>query len=171
MTLEEGWVALLQARLVESGYEYEVVNASISGDTTQGGRARLPRALELHQPSIVILELGGNDGLRGIPVEVLRSNLETMVEASRGAGAEVLLLGIQIPANYGPSYTEALRSSYGELAAREGVGLVPFFMEGVALDPELMQADGIHPNAAGQTRLLENVWSELQPMLRERAPG
>jgi acyl-CoA thioesterase I len=155
------WVQLLADRLAAQGYEYEVVNASIAGDTSAGGLARLPRLLATQAPGIVVIELGGNDGLRGQPVPNLEHNLAQMIELAQGAGARVILAGIQIPPNYGPAYTDALRAIYPELAAEYGVPLVPFLMEGVALDGSLMQPDRIHPNAAGQSHMLENVWAVL----------
>jgi acyl-CoA thioesterase-1 len=177
--IEEGWVALLQGRLREQGYGYRVVNASVSGETTAGGLARLPRALRLHKPRIVIIELGGNDGLRGLPVDVIRRNLERTIVASRSAGARVLLVGMRMPANYGAPYTAGFHSIYPDLAKRYATPLVPFFLEGVALDGRLMQADGVHPTAAAQRRLLDNIWPVLKPLLgppkkadaRGRAPA
>lgn len=163
---DKSWVALLQDRLESEGYGYRVVNASISGDTTGGGLRRLPRALEQHDPDIVLLELGGNDGLRGTPVNVIRSNLGQMIELARDRGAAVILAGMQMPPNYGSSYTEAFAGLYRELAADFGIALIGFFMEGVALEPAYMQADGIHPNEAGQPILLQNVWQVLEPKLR-----
>jgi acyl-CoA thioesterase-1 len=162
---EQSWVALLQNRLQSEGYVYDVVNASIAGDTTAGGLARLPRLLERYSPEVVVLELGGNDGLRGLPVTALRSNLAEMIELSKARGAGVLLAGIRIPPNYGPAYTEALAAVYAELAQLHGVALVPFLLEGVALDPALMQADRVHPNAAAQDIILDNVWQALKPLL------
>ena len=163
--LDLGWVALLQARLVDKGYGYRVVNASISGDTTGGGLRRLPRALDKHRPDIVILELGGNDGLRGLPVAEIRDNFENMIELSRAAGAEVVLAGMQMPPNYGANYTDEFSAMYPDLAGRFELPLIGFFMEEVALDPTKMQADGIHPNEAGQPLLLDNVWPVLEPVL------
>jgi acyl-CoA thioesterase-1 len=160
----EGWVTLLEKRLAGKGYR--VVNASVSGETTSGGRARLPRALEQHRPQIVILELGGNDGLRGLPVATAEANLADMIQRVRAAGARLLLLGIRIPPNYGAAYTKQLDAMYVQLAERNKVPFVPFFLEGVALDAGLMQADGVHPNAAGQPRLLDNVWKGLEPLLQ-----
>jgi len=159
------WVTMLADRLGTKAYGYEVVNASIAGDTSAGGLARLPRLLASHDPAIVIIELGGNDGLRGQPVSQLRQNLARMIEAVQNSGARVVLAGIQIPPNYGPTYTESLAAVYGELSADYGVALVPFLMDGVALKPELMQGDGIHPNVAGQAPMLENVWSVLKALL------
>jgi acyl-CoA thioesterase-1 len=163
----QGWVALLQNRLSAKGYGYRVVNASISGDTTTGGLGRLPRALKVHRPSLVFIELGGNDGLRGTPIHVLRNNLLQMIRLSRAAGARVVLAGMLMPPNYGARYTQLFADVYPELAKAEKVPLVPFFMEKVALDPALMQADGIHPNAAGQLPLLDTAWPYLEPELRK----
>ena len=164
--VEQGWVALLQTRLKQQEYVYQVVNASVSGETTAGGLARLPRALMLHQPRIVILELGGNDGLRALPIAQMRTNLARMVDLAAAAGAKVLLLGMRIPPNYGPDYTEQFRSSYSDLARDKKLALVPFLLNDIALAPDLMQADGIHPNELGQPRLLDNVWPALKPLLR-----
>jgi acyl-CoA thioesterase-1 len=165
--VEQGWVALLEARLKEQGYGYEVVNASVSGETTEGGLARLPRALSLHHPQIVILELGGNDGLRALPTADMRSNLSRMIELSSKAGAKVLLLGMRIPPNYGPSYTTQFSAVYSDLAQTLHIPAVPFLLDRVALHADLMQADGIHPDQAGQPRLLENVWPALLPLLKQ----
>ncbi|HEU4619615.1 MAG TPA: arylesterase [Gammaproteobacteria bacterium] len=165
LATEQSWVSLLEQRLSKEGYGYEVVNASIAGDTSDGGRARLPPLLARHRPAIVVIELGGNDGLRGQPVEKLRKNLAAMIELSRAAGARVVLTGIQIPPNYGPDYTTALASVYTGLAKEYDVPLVDFLLEGVALHPELMQGDRIHPNAKGQAVLFDNVWRVLEPLL------
>jgi len=167
--VEQGWVALLQAKLMKEGYGYEVVNASVSGETTAGGLARLPRALSLHHPSIVILELGGNDGLRALPIAPMRANLARMAELSTAAGAKVVLVGMRMPPNYGPQYTEQFSRVYAQIAHDEHLALVPFVLDGVALTPTLMQDDGIHPNGAGQPRLLENVWPALAPLLKPSA--
>ena len=161
------WVALLQRRLAAQGYGYRVVNASSSGETTGGARARLPRALELHQPAIVVIELGGNDGLRGLPLEQVRDNFEYLIEQSRQAGARVVLVGMRMPPNYGPQYTDSFHALYGELAQKYQLPLVDFFLEGVALDDNLMQADGIHPNAAAQLKLLDNLWPALAKVLKK----
>jgi len=160
-----GWVALLQTKLEQTGYGYRVVNASVSGETTAGGLARLPRALALHHPQIVVLELGGNDGLRALPVAPMHANLAKMIELSRAAGAKVLLLGIRIPPNYGQDYTEQFRLTYPALGRELKVPVVPFLLDGIALEPGLMQADGIHPDEQGQPRLLANVWPALLPLL------
>jgi acyl-CoA thioesterase-1 len=162
---ERGWAALLQSKLKSEGYGEQVVNASVSGETTEGGVARLPRALALHHPSIVIIELGGNDGLRALPVDQMRANLAQMASLCAAAGARVLLLGMQIPPNYGPEYTQQFRSSYGTVARDKNLPLVPFLLNGIALNPQLMQADGIHPNELGQPKLLDNVWPALKPLL------
>lgn len=167
--ISEGWVALLQDRLDAEGYEYRVVNASISGDTTSGGLRRLPRALARHQPAITLVELGGNDGLRATPVEIIRRNLEDIVTLSRNAGSAVVLAGMQIPPNYGARYANAFSAVYGEVAEDLDAALIPFFMRGVALNPEYLQPDLIHPNAQGQPILLENVWPALKPLLDRHA--
>ena len=166
LTAEQSWVAMLRERLDAEAYGYEVVNASIAGDTSAGGLARLPRLLKEHSPAVVVIEIGGNDGLRGQPVETLRANLAKMIELSQQRGARVLLAGIQIPPNYGPAYTQALAAVYPALAKQYGTALVGFLLDGVALHPELMQHDGIHPNAAGQKIVLENVWRVLPGVLR-----
>jgi acyl-CoA thioesterase-1 len=169
--LRDGWVTLLQQRLTRQGYPHTVVNASISGDTTAGGRVRLPDALQRHRPRIVILELGGNDGLRGLSLRATRANLDTMIKAAQTAGAQVLLVGIHLPSNYGPEYTDKFHAIYHDLARTHNTALAPFLLEGVALTPGLMQPDGIHPRAAAQPRLLDNVWPYLEPLLKpETAP-
>lgn len=165
MALDEAWPRLLAQRLANEGYDYRVVNASITGDTTQGGRTRLPGLLNRHTPSLVIIELGGNDGLRGLPLATTRANLEAMVEASLAAGAGVVLTGIVLPPNYGETYTRAFEAIYTDLSRSHDLLLVPFFMQGVALTDGMMQADGIHPNAAAQPVLLDNVWRVLGPAM------
>jgi len=167
MSEQESWVSLLRDRLAAEGYGYAVVNASLTGDTTGSGLKRLPRSLTLHRPAIVIIELGGNDGLRGTPIKVMRDNLAEMIELSRAAGAEVILAGMQIPTNYGSSYTAAFTAVYPELAKLYRVDLVEFFLERVALDMDLMQPDGIHPTAAAQPLLLDNVWPVLKKKLKK----
>jgi len=167
--VEQGWVALLQGRLKKEGYEYRVVNASASGETTGGALARLPRTLEKQRPEVVIVELGGNDGLRGLPIADVRKNFDSILRLSQQAGARILLVGMRIPPNYGPAYTEAFHGLYGELAARHKVPLVPFFLDGIALDDSLMQEDGLHPNARAQPRLLGEVWPMLKPLLKKPA--
>ena len=163
---QSGWVALLGARLSKMEPTWSVVNASISGETSLGGRNRLPDLLQKYCPSLVVIELGANDGLRGLPLPALRDNLSAMITAAKQAKARVLLLGIELPINYGPAYRDGLRAVYAELAAQQNVALLPFLLEGVALRPELMQDDGLHPLAQGEPIILENVWTKLQPLLR-----
>ncbi|WP_245543249.1 arylesterase [Oceanospirillum maris] len=165
----QGWVTLLKKRLVQQGYDYQVVNASISGETTQGGLTRLPELLRQHQPDLVLIELGGNDGLRGLPLTLMRNNLSRMIDLSQKAGTQPLLLGIQLPPNYGRRYTAAFSAIYPELAEEKQVPFVPFILEKIALYPELMQADGIHPKAQAQPQLLNNIWPSLNPLL-SKAP-
>jgi acyl-CoA thioesterase-1 len=162
---EQSWVALLESQLMTEGYGYRVVNASISGDTTSGGLRRLPRALERHQPDIVLIELGGNDGLRGTPIHVIRDKLESMIELSKSSDARVLLAGMEMPPNYGATYTDEFSRLYRDLAEEHDIALIGFFMKDVALDPTRMQADGIHPNAQGQPGLFNNVWPVLEELL------
>ncbi len=166
---EAGWVALLDQRLGALGSPWQVVNASISGETTGGGLARLANALAAHDPGIVIIELGGNDGLRGYPVAMIRDNLDQLVALSKAQSRNVLLLGMQIPPNYGPRYVNAFAAMYREIAQRRKVALVPFLLENVALTPRLMQNDGIHPAAEAQSQLLDAVWAELVAMLDSSA--
>ena len=163
--LEDTWIALLQARLEEKGYGYRVVNASISGDTTGNGVRRLPRSLDIHRPEILIIELGGNDGLRGLPIEIMRTNLAKMITLGKENGARIVLAGMLIPPNYGDDYTNDFAAVFPELAAEFDTPLIPFFMEGVALDPDKMQSDGIHPNTEAQPILMETVWTTLEPEL------
>lgn len=167
MRTEEGWVALLQARLKTQGYGYRLVNASVSGETTSGGLARLPRALELHRPAIVLIELGANDGLRGLPLETTERNLARMAELSRQARALVVLIGMRLPPNYGPRYTQEFHALFGAIAVRHNLALVPFLLQDVALHDELMQADGLHPNAKAQPAMLDAVWPALRPLLEK----
>ncbi len=164
---ENAWVSLLDTRLHNEGYKYSVVNASITGDTTGGGLRRLPRSLKVHQPSLVIIELGGNDGLRALPIPMIRKNLAKMIKLSRAHNAEVILSGMKIPPNYGETYTKAFSNIYPELAKAHDVALIDFFMDGVALNPDFMQSDGIHPNDEAQPRLLDNVWQVLLPLLQK----
>jgi acyl-CoA thioesterase-1 len=161
--VDQSWVTLLQSRLADQGYEHRVINASIGGDTTESGAARIVQAIETFAPALIILELGGNDGLRGIPPDRMRMNLRKIVETSKNSGAAVVLLGIRIPPNYGPRYIEDFDNVFREIAIDLEVPWIEFFMEGVALNDELMQSDGIHPNAAAQSILLENAW----PMIDE----
>lgn len=162
----QGWVDLLADRIGHSDADASVVNASVTGETTQGGITRLGDALTRHRPSVVVLELGGNDGLRGLPLDRTKENLARMIREARDAGARVLLLGMQIPPNYGPTYTRRFRALFEELRQETGVPWVPFLLDGVALDPTLMQEDGIHPTAPAQPRLLDNVWPALEPLLQ-----
>ena len=166
-----GWVALLEKRLAaqKRAGEVEVVNASVSGDTTSGGRSRLPALLTRHQPAVVVLELGGNDALRGLPLSMTRDNLVAMVQASKAAGARVLLVGMQVPPNYGRKYADDFAGLFADVARSEKTALVPFLLEGVANSAQaesLFQADRIHPNAQAQATMLDNVWPVLQPLLR-----
>lgn len=165
MDRDQSWVNLLEIRLQENGYAYRILNSSISGDTTQGGLTRLPRLLERYQPEIVLIELGANDGLRGIDPAITRENITGMIQQSQAVGARVLLAGIKLPPNYGSAYLGQFESMYADLASEFDTLLVPFFMEGVALEPELLQADNIHPNEKGQPVLLDNVWNVLEPAL------
>ncbi|MDH1443491.1 arylesterase [Pseudomonas sp. GD03721] len=161
----QGWVALLEKRLVQEGFEHQVVNASISGDTSAGGAARLPALLVEHKPELVIIELGGNDGLRGQPPAQLQQNLASMVRQSQEAGAKVLILGMKLPPNYGQRYTTAFAEVFPKVASETGSALVPFLLEGAAGVPSMMQPDGIHPTAAAQPVMLDNVWPTLKPLL------
>jgi acyl-CoA thioesterase-1 len=161
----KGWVALLQQRLEREGFDAKVVNASITGDTSAGGRARLAPLLAANKPELVVIELGGNDGLRGQPPAQLQQNLSAMIDSSRGVGAKVLLLGMQLPPNYGKRYTDAFAQVYPDLEAAKSVALVPSFLAGVGGVPELMQADGIHPALGAQGKLLDNLWPVLKPLL------
>ena len=165
VALADGWVARLQDRLAERGYPHRVVNASVGGDTTSGGLARLPDALARHRPSVVVIELGGNDGLRGQPPKAMAANLGRMVARARAAGARVLLLGVRLPPNYGPAYTEAFAEAYRKAAREHDAALVPRVLAGVGERRALMQGDGIHPNAAGHARILDNVWPALKGLL------
>ncbi|MBG6287644.1 MULTISPECIES: arylesterase [Pseudomonas] len=160
-----GWVSLLDKRLKEQGFDYQVVNASISGDTTAGGLARLPALLSEQKPKLVVIELGGNDGLRGMAPAQLQQNLASMVDQSRQAGAKVILLGMRLPPNYGQRYTDAFAKVFDSVASEQKIPLVPFFLEGVGGVQGMMQADGIHPAVAAQPKLLDNVWPTLKPLL------
>jgi acyl-CoA thioesterase-1 len=160
-----GWVALLEARLKRGRADYSVVNASISGETTAGGRSRLKSALARHKPSVVVLELGANDGLRGLPIAAMQENLSAMIRDAHAAGARVVLVGMRLPPNYGPDYTEAFEAAFAELAKRHKTALVPFLLEGFAEKPELFQADRIHPTEAAQPLMLDRVWQALRPLL------
>lgn len=163
--VESGWVHLLDVRLAKMVPKWAAVNASISGETSLSGRNRLPALLDKVRPQVLVIELGANDGLRGLPLPALRENLAAMIMLAQQRKVRVLLLGIELPVNYGPQYRDGLRAVYADLAHERHVALVPFLLDGIALDPALMQADGMHPVAAGEPRVLENVWKQLQPLL------
>ena len=162
---EQGWVQLLADRFSNSEMGWSVINASISGETSGGGLARLPQAMASHDPELVVVELGGNDALRGYPISKVTENLKAMVELAKSQSRQVLLVGMQIPPNYGPRYTAAFFDMYAQVAEQTGAVLVPFFLEEVALEPELMQGDGIHPTADAQPLLLDMIWRYLEPLL------
>ena len=164
----QGWVQLLANRLQQNGSNYTVVNASISGDTTSGGRARLPGLLKQHQPSIVIIELGGNDGLRGLPVAQMQDNLAAMIQASQAAGARVVVAGVRMPPNYGREYTERFYSAFASVSKQHNTALVPSLLEGFSDFADFFQADRIHPSAQAQTRILQTVWPVLEPIIVTR---
>lgn len=163
--LERGWVALMQKKMRASGYPHKVVNGSVSGETTAGGLRRLPEALERHQPDLVLIELGGNDGLRGLPLAKMRDNLSEMVRMSREAGAEVLVFQMMIPPNYGPDYSSDFSSSFHRVAEAEGADFIPFFLRDIAMDESNFLPDGIHPNERAQPLLLERVWPVVERRL------
>jgi acyl-CoA thioesterase I len=165
MARERGWVALLEARLKQERLDYSVVNASISGDTSGGARARFKPLLDKHRPAIVVLELGGNDGLRGMPVTQMRTNLSAIIKESQTAGARVLLVGVKLPPNYGEVYTSAFEAAYSELAKTARVPLVPFILEDFAGKPDYFQDDRLHPNEQAQPLMLDRVWAGLKPLL------
>ncbi|SDK69194.1 arylesterase [Microbulbifer yueqingensis] len=171
MDESRGWVQLLRERLEEHGREVDVINASVSGETSAGGLARLPRLLEEHRPDWLIVELGGNDGLRGYPPPALQKNLQRMVQLAREEGAGVLLLGMRMPPNYGAAYTDAFAAVYPRVARAEQVPLVPFFLEPVALQEDGMQTDGIHPSAAAQPALLDHVWPCVRLLIEDETDG
>ena len=166
---DEGWVALLEQRIQRDKLDYRVVNASISGETTLGGRNRISPAIKEHQPAVVIVALGGNDGLRGNPLEDTRRNLIAIVEACRKAGAKVVIAGMRIPPNYGPVYTRRFQGLFAEVARQQNASLVPFMLQGFANDRSTFQSDGIHPGAGVQSRILDNVYYRLRPLLLPRA--
>lgn len=165
--VDQSWATLLQARLEQQGYEHRVVNASIGGDTTESGASRIAQAIDTFAPVLIILELGGNDGLRGIPPSTMRANLHTIIKTSTDSGAAVVMLGIRIPPNYGQRYIAEFDEVFRQLAEETAVPWIEFFMEGVALNEELMQSDGIHPNATAQPILLDNAW----PIISETLTG
>jgi len=164
--VEQGWVSLLAQRTQKEGYGFRVVNASVSGETTAGGLSRLPHTLAVQRPNIVLLELGANDGLRGLPLDLTRGNLDQMITLLQNQHVAVLLLGLRLPPNYGERYNNGFVSMYQELSASHHIALLPFLLANVALTPALMQADGLHPNEQGQPLLLDNVWPKLLPLLR-----
>ncbi|MEX2494765.1 MAG: arylesterase [Woeseia sp.] len=169
--VDQSWTALLQSRLQSQGYEHRVVNASISGETTEGGASRIEAALENFKPDVVVVALGGNDGLRGFPPERIKQNLRSIIESATSGEAAVVLLGIRIPSNYGSRYTRAFESVYSELARELELPWIEFFMEGVALNEDLMQDDGIHPNEQAQPVLLDNAWPVIRQALQAHAAG
>ena len=163
--IESGWVNLLDVRLGNMVPKWTVVNASISGETSLSGRNRLPALLQKYHPAVLVLELGANDGLQGLSLPALRDNLTAMIDMAQQGKARVLLVGIELPVNYGPQYRDGLRAVYAELARTKHTALVPFLLDGVALDPALMQDDGLHPVASAEPKVLDTVWKQLQPLL------
>ncbi|MDO5102380.1 MAG: arylesterase [Lautropia sp.] len=166
----QGWVALLSQRLKEDDTDlkrpnWRVVNASISGETTSGGRSRLPKLLQQHRPALTVIELGGNDALRGLPIRTAQANLRQMIDEAKSVGSQVLLIGMQVPPNYGAAYARQFEAMYGQLAKDTGAALVPFLLEGFGHDRQWFQPDGIHPSAAAQPKMLDNVWLVLKPLL------
>jgi acyl-CoA thioesterase-1 len=166
-----GWVALLEEKLKRERLDFRVVNASISGETTAGGRGRLARLLEQEKPAIVILELGANDGLRGLPVAEMRKNLNVMIEQSKKVGAKVLVVGIRLPPNYGPDYTKGFQDAFAQAAKEHKTAFLPSLLEGFEEKPEFFQSDRIHPTESAQAAILDNVWRALQPLVKERSSG
>ena len=164
---QQGWAALLKEKLAQEKLTYEVINASISGETTDSGLTRLASTLKQVKPSFIILELGANDGLRGLPINNMRDNLNAMIQLCKKSGIKVLLIGMRIPPNYGVKYTEAFSQTYVQLAKQHKVALVPFMLQSVAARPELIQSDGLHPNTLGQAIILENIWPELHTLLKK----
>lgn len=163
----KGWVALLESKLKQQNSEYKVINASISGETTRGGLTRFDQMLKTHQPEIVVIELGANDGLRGLSLNEMQSNLNNMIAKAKAKNAIVMLLGIKIPPNYGIQYTQKFSAIYATLAQKYDLNLVPFFLDGVAGNRKLIQDDGLHPNAVAQAKLLENIWPKLEELLKK----
>ena len=164
----QGWPSLLEKRLRAEGFSYQVANASITGETTTGGANRIAGALKAHRPDIVVLELGANDGLRGQNIDLIKRNLEKMIDASREAKADVLLVGMRLPPNYGMSYTEKFQQAYADLARSKKAALVPFLFEGFAEDTRFFQADRVHPTSDAQSTMLDTVWKGLKPLLRRK---
>lgn len=165
---EQGWVALLQNQINENAYNYRVINASVSGDTTRTGLNRLQDALKQHRPAIIIVALGGNDGLRGLAFDEIERSLSKIITISQQQGAKVLLVGVRLPPNYGEAYTSQFAGLYLKIADKYKIPVLPRLLDGVADDRELLQEDGIHPTAAGQSRIMQNIWSELQPILKSQ---
>ena len=166
--VEQGWVSLLQERLDSREYPCRIINASISGDTTANARARLSQALASHEPAVVLLELGGNDGLRGLSLTEMKSNLGAMISSVQETGAQLLLIGVQLPPNYGPRYTERFQAVYRELAVEHDLALLPSLVDGIGTEQKLMQQDGIHPNVSAQPLIRDRVWEALLPLLGQR---
>ena len=164
----KGWVSLLEQKLDKNYFNYRIVNASISGETTQGGLQRLPKLLTKYQPQLVIVELGGNDGLRGLNIEMIKSNLQTMISKTTSNHADILLIGMRLPPNYGKFYTDSFHQMYVDLGQANKIPVVPFLLEGIATKDNLMQADGIHPRVEAQPLMLDNVWTQLKPLLSNR---
>jgi len=169
LNVEQGWVRILARRIEAASLPWHVVNASVTGETTSGGLARIPEDLRRHKPAVVVIELGANDALRGQPVAGMRRNLEQMVRLVKQARAEPVLVGMMIPPNYGIDYAAQFRDMYGKLASQAGAPIVPFLLEGVADKPELFLPDQLHPNAAAQERIADNVWKVLEPLLKKKA--
>ena len=167
MDREQGWVALLDERLRQEGFDWRAANASTSGDTTRNGLSRLPRALDQHEPAIVVIALGGNDGLRGVGPGEIENNLQRMVDTAQESSARVLIAGVRIPPNYGRAYTERFANAFANVATENDLPLVARILDGIAEDSSLMQDDGIHPRAEAQEQILDNIWSELRPMLED----
>jgi acyl-CoA thioesterase I len=165
---EQGWANLLEKRLHDQGHDYRVANASISGETTTGGASRLESVLQTHRPHIVVIELGANDGLRGQSLDLMRRNLERMIDASRRAKAEVLLVGMRLPPNYGTAYTEKFQQTYADIAREKKTAFVPFLFDGFAQNARYFQADGVHPTSEAQALMLETIWKGLRPLLRRQ---
>jgi acyl-CoA thioesterase-1 len=166
LQIQQAWPSLLEKRITDAKLPHKVVNASISGETTSGGRSRLPAALKTHKPAVVVIELGANDGLRGLPPKLMAANLQAMIDASRQAGARILLVGMRMPPNYGPDYTASFENAFKDLARNNKIRLVPFMMEGFADKRHFFQQDGIHPVADAQPIILDTIWRELAPLLR-----
>ena len=168
---DQGWVTLLQQKLGNETHDVKIINASISGETTAGGLVRIDQALNRYQPDIVIVELGGNDGLRGFSPKIMKSNLAEMIQRSTDIGAKVLLLGMRIPPNYGKRYTDLFAEVYSQLASEYPISIVPFLLEGLGTRSDLMQHDGIHPNARAQPLIMEIVLAKLKPLIENRIPS